>query len=678
MMRLLIVILLVAHVCCAYELRAQCDAVSISFINELSETVPGHCFTDAVVEPIGTPAGGTFSGPGIIDQHIIITEAGAGVHTYIYTVDINGVECQVAAEFTVVNPPQFGAYADLTQDPVYTSCLSDPPLTLLGEAATGLFSGPGVDGAASTFDPQAAGPGTHQISYFSVQDGVVCESYAFLSVVSLGLYTNPGGVGASFSTAICSNSLPVYLVASPIGGTFYNEAGQEVEAEIDPSALGAGTHTFEYVVDGFDCTAEATLEIVAPTEPAQLGPMETVFCIHDDPVPIVSSAPNNPPVTYIVTNGSEVDSINPAALGVGTYDLIMLHFEDNSCATNDSLLIQIVEPPVLAFNAIPDSVCITSGIYEDVTGVPAGGTVVGPGVSGSSFDPSGLSVGVYDYTYYYEDSLGACEDSLQFDITVLTGELDVNFERTASACYTYSDTLHYSGEFGTPPLDFSWDAPLGLIEWDIGDTLVVRYDQPGYYDVTLTVTDALCRTGTFTNTLDKGELQVEASPDQTILFGESADIFVEAEFLLPDLTYQWEPAETLSCDQCPNPTASPNVTTAYIVSVFEPLGCTGVDTVIVNVISNQAGNLYVPNAFTPNGDGVNDDFVVSGNSIENYELLIYDRFGELVFKSVNLSDTWTGEYQGQSLDPGVFMYVVQVTYLDGEEAFSKGSITLIK
>lgn len=683
MMRLLAVIFMLASACCVAELRAQCDAVTVTFANTLGEQIDGHCYTDAIVTPIGSPAGGTFSGPGIVGGQLSVVAAGLGDHPITYTVDVGGVQCEVAAIFSVINAPSFAAYSDLTQPPVYSVCVDDSPLTLIGQATTGLFGGPGVDAANSLFDPAVAGPGNHEISYFSVENGIVCESYIFLSVVGLGVYTNSSGTSGQVASDICSNySNNFYLVGTPSGGTYINESGQSVGQQLPIGELGAGTHNYTYIVNGLDCSVEASITIVEPIEPAMLGPMDTVFCIYDAAVPLVMSAPANPPYTAAYLAGQVVDTVNPEeiynVLGAGSHDIIMQHTEANSCSSVDTMTVYILEPPSLSFDAIPDTVCLTSGIFEDVTGSPAGGVLTGPGFTDDTFDPSGLTPGVYDYKYYFQDTLGACEDSITFDITVLTGELDVDFERTASACYTFSDTLTYSGEFGTPPLQFEWEAPLGLIEWDIGDTLVVRYEQPGYYDVTLHVTDALCRTGTITQTLDKGELQVTASPDQSIILGESADISVEAEFVLPDLVYEWEPATALSCTDCQDPIANPTETTAYIVTVTEPAGCTGMDTVVVNVISDLVGILYVPNAFTPNGDGVNDDFVVSGNAIKDYEIMIYDRFGEMVFQSNDISQNWTGEFQGTALDPGVFMYVVQVTFLDDQEDFRKGSITLIK
>jgi gliding motility-associated-like protein len=88
--------------------------------------------------------------------------------------------------------------------------------------------------------------------------------------------------------------------------------------------------------------------------------------------------------------------------------------------------------------------------------------------------------------------------------------------------------------------------------------------------------------------------------------------------------------------------------------------------------------LFVPNLFSPNGDGFNDKFEVFGFGIRDFKMKIFNRWGEKVFESNNQSDSWDGMFKGVMQNPDVFTYLLQVVYLDGKEVTRKGTITLVR
>lgn len=90
------------------------------------------------------------------------------------------------------------------------------------------------------------------------------------------------------------------------------------------------------------------------------------------------------------------------------------------------------------------------------------------------------------------------------------------------------------------------------------------------------------------------------------------------------------------------------------------------------------GGYYIPNAFTPDGDGNNDFFLVYGNDIEKVELKVFNRWGELVFESTDLYRGWDGTYHGKKCNPAVFVYIATITRCNGIELTDEGSITLIR
>jgi gliding motility-associated-like protein len=142
-------------------------------------------------------------------------------------------------------------------------------------------------------------------------------------------------------------------------------------------------------------------------------------------------------------------------------------------------------------------------------------------------------------------------------------------------------------------------------------------------------------------------------------------------------TYVWSPSSSLSCNTCQNPIASPTVTTTYTLTVSDSLGCTQFDTVTV-FVDILCGEVFVPNAFSPNGDGQNDLLYVRGACIATVEFSVYNRLGEKVFSTTDPSIGWDGVWRGVPCENAVFTYVVKGTLLDGTEISEKGNVTLVK
>ncbi|MDB5282671.1 MAG: large protein, partial [Bacteroidota bacterium] len=91
--------------------------------------------------------------------------------------------------------------------------------------------------------------------------------------------------------------------------------------------------------------------------------------------------------------------------------------------------------------------------------------------------------------------------------------------------------------------------------------------------------------------------------------------------------------------------------------------------------------IFVPNAFSPNGDGNNDYFQMFGNTagIHSMNIMIFDRWGEKVFESDETDFKWDGVYKGAKMQPAVFVYVMKVTFIDGRDSrLMKGSLTLVR
>jgi gliding motility-associated-like protein len=108
--------------------------------------------------------------------------------------------------------------------------------------------------------------------------------------------------------------------------------------------------------------------------------------------------------------------------------------------------------------------------------------------------------------------------------------------------------------------------------------------------------------------------------------------------------------------------------------------CFAVDsvTVFVHELVCSDPDIFVPDAFTPNGDASNDKLFVRGRNVASMELKIFDRWGEVVFSTRDQAEGWDGSYKGKPVDPAVYVYWLTVRCIDGQDYFHKGNVTVIR
>jgi gliding motility-associated-like protein len=143
-----------------------------------------------------------------------------------------------------------------------------------------------------------------------------------------------------------------------------------------------------------------------------------------------------------------------------------------------------------------------------------------------------------------------------------------------------------------------------------------------------------------------------------------------------DGTYSWGPTTGLGCSNCSSTTVNPPQTQDYWVTYTSPAGCTDSDT--VTVVVTQDFTYYMPTAFSPNGDGINDVIQVHGKGIDYINLKIFDRVGEKVFSTTDPDKAWDGKLLGVPMNDAVFVYSLEVTFCNGDTAKEHGSIILAK
>ena len=167
------------------------------------------------------------------------------------------------------------------------------------------------------------------------------------------------------------------------------------------------------------------------------------------------------------------------------------------------------------------------------------------------------------------------------------------------------------------------------------------------------------------------------SNDVTIFNGEQTVLSVSGNASI----YSWTPSTNLSCSTCTNPIASPKTTIQYCVRGAQQT-CTTSACVTVNVEAACFTNTdySTPNAFTPNNDGNNDTYNLLGwkECITVFYIAIYDRWGEKVFDSDDVTFNWDGTYRGKLLDPAVYVYYIKAEAIRAGSIYKKGNITLIR
>lgn len=224
--------------------------------------------------------------------------------------------------------------------------------------------------------------------------------------------------------------------------------------------------------------------------------------------------------------------------------------------------------------------------------------------------------------------------------------------------------------------------------WNFGDGRTstdqnnnITYDKAGSYNIQLSAANFLGCAGTTAQTFTVAPLPVITTQNVTIP--------VKGQILLP-VTYSpgassflWAPPQGLSCTDCPNPIASPQLTQTYQVVVTDSNTCVSSGEITVTVLCTQE-NYFVPNTFSPNGDGSNDVFYPRGKGLARVlSMKIFNRWGQVVFDRRNFmandaSQGWNGKVGGQLVPADSYVYVVEFICDNAQVVPFKGNVTLIR
>ncbi|MDX2045391.1 MAG: PKD domain-containing protein [Chitinophagaceae bacterium] len=289
--------------------------------------------------------------------------------------------------------------------------------------------------------------------------------------------------------------------------------------------------------------------------------------------------------------------------------------------------------------------------------------------------PSPLASPIVNTTYYVKGITGfGCEvtDSVR---VFVKQPFTVTVSPDAVICVGQTAQLTSTGAEL-----YSWDPPTGLNNANIASPVAKPATTTTYTVTGRDNKNCFTSTGSVTVTVYPIPT-VNAGPDLTIPVGSSLQLNTNASADVTNIL--WSPAASLSCTVCPNPVATPKVNTTYTVTVSNDGNCIATDFVTVFVTCTK-GNLYIPNTFSPNGDGMNDIFYPRGRGISAIKALrVFNRWGQIVFEKQNFnandaSSGWDGTFKGTRLTPDVYVYIIDVVCENNTLLTFKGDVSLIR
>lgn len=283
--------------------------------------------------------------------------------------------------------------------------------------------------------------------------------------------------------------------------------------------------------------------------------------------------------------------------------------------------------------------------------------------------------------------------SVSYPLTLSNGKLYVTVNFNSGDYFTFTtDTLKVTL---TPSSPSCTNPNSGSI------TSVVTGGNPAYTylwtpsgQTTANLTNAT--TGTYTLTITQGSCQATASASVVALGPIAAPVVTSSNITVNSITFNWLPVPgatgyQVSVDGGAYTIPSSGATgTTHDVTGLSPLQTVTISVIALGAQSCQnsavgtasaktlSDVIFIPNVFTPNGDGSNDLFKVYGNSITGIAMKIFDQWGELLFEGADMQKGWDGTYKGKQQPVGVYIYTVKVKLLDGTEVIKKGSVNLVR
>ena len=633
------------------------------------------CFNNSTGSLTANPAGGTgaftYAWSNNLTTQTINNLAAA---TYKVTVT-DARNCTVSGSYTITQPGSSPVFGNPT------------------------ISNAACNGSANGSITVAVSGGTPGYTYSWSQNASLNNNTATNLVAGTYKTTVTDANGCSASTSNTINQPTPIVFAAPVvvndschgsstGSILVNVSGgagsgftytwNGVAGPNPENGLPAGLYTI-VATDVTGCTASATVTVSEPAPIQDSISIENVRCFGGaDGALTVHPYGGNAPFTFVWSNGPTTAHDSLLAVAGSPYSVTIT--DNTGCTATDHAA--ITEPGVLTFTHSVTQVKCPGQQNGTITAVAQGGIApysFSVSKDGENFvnAPNGIALGLDSglYNIYLSDNNGCLHVDTAFVPSPVADSFAVTVDSTSCYGSAYTDgsiSLTYLVANNAPytytidggaTQDTSYFANLGA-----GPHHIIATNQFGCtYDIDTVVSSP-------------GQGYASVLPkDTTINLGQSITLFSGFGPFPPSAItlYNWVTSEGLSCIDCPYPKATPySHVTEYVLTITYNNNCVATDSGRVIVINK--GKFFVPNSFSPNGDGNNDVFTVYGEDIKTIVLRVFNRWGEVVFETNSQYAGWDGTYKGNLQAPAVFTYSAEITFLDDTRATKHGSITLIR
>ncbi|MCW5908051.1 MAG: gliding motility-associated C-terminal domain-containing protein [Chitinophagales bacterium] len=665
--------------CAGIYIVTATDSAGISVTGNLSisqppqlvialDTTPISCFgaNNASVQAIvsGGVGGYTYNwAPG--GNTNPINSLSPGNYSVVVT-DANN--CTAQNMWMVTEPPQLTAVISTTTD---VSCFG------------------GSDGSATVV---AAG-GTPNYTYYWSGIGTAGATAAGFQAGSLGVtVTDSRGCTATTSFALSQPAaivLSVTTVAASCHGMSDGSADLTVSGGTSPytyqwtggyntqnlTGVPAAVYTVT-VTDSKTCTATSSATINQPTA-------IVLSITHTDPL---CTGTSDGSATVSATGGAGgytydwayTSSTNDNALlsGIpsGTYNVTVA--DATACTVQGN--VTLTDPPSLTAQLINkvEITCANAANGAIEVAVTGGTPPIQYNWSHNATTPVLTNVAPGNYSVTVADVNG-CNVVLNTTFTAPPAISLALFDVDSASCPNYTDgAIQLSAIGGTPNIDFGYEYSLNgssFQQSEFFDNLAA-----GVYQIQVR-DGAGCVLDTTALVVEPTTLILSVLPTDTVIpLGTSITLVSSIQnYLSADVnSYTWVPGTGVVCTDCPQTIVAPYTHTTYTLTVNYLRNCSVSETVRVYV--GDGDDFFVPNAFSPNGDGNNDVFEIYGTGLAAVYLKIFNRWGEKIFDSGNQWQGWDGTYKGVLQNPGVYTYHAEGVYLNGKVKAKTGTVTILR
>lgn len=470
--------------------------------------------------------------------------------------------------------------------------------------------------------------------------------------------------GESVTLSVLGGALGIdaaWVWYADVCGDSANHIGSGETLTLAPASSFLACVRAESVHDTTTCTCIPI--VVVPMPLVNILSQDTI-CTGSEILVVASGATD---IVWMV-NGIPI-STSPSASHVpdsaGTFMLSGLADNSAGCTTQATAIVTVLASPTPVWS-IQHPTC-----YEGSNGsillegsTDAGLSIVWSGMSSSDT----LLTGLYQGTYFaYITSGNGCTmlDSVQLLAPPAPGLL---LQVDHALCGGASGSANCIAASGTL---FDWGTGYGTQSFATGLS-------PGYHSLSV-LYGAGCTYDTVFYVPSFGAITAWTSPDTLITTDGSVLLYAGAIPYLGGNTFNWQPDAYVAYPDAQSSTAQVETTTLFTVIATSPFGC--VDTAYVLVIHDPmtpCGTFFLPNVFSPNGDGLNDGFRALGGCFTAFHMNIYDRWGLLMFTTDDPDVHWDGTHRGQVVPAGTYMVSVSAERRTGERIDHAGAITLLR